>query len=383
VGLPPIIRVNGNLYYLNTSNSEQVSRLTAEQISQWALALMNPRQREKFENGDEVDLGYESQEAGRYRINVCQQRSNTRLVCRHISSQIKTFEELHLPMVMEDLASAPRGLLLVTGTTGSGKSTTLASIIDYIAKNRSCHIITIEDPVEFSFKDRKSIITQREVGLDTGGFTKALKYALRQDPDVILVGEMRDEETMRMAIAAAETGHLVLSTLHTLDATETINRIVGSMEGSLHDQVRHQLAATLNGVVSQRLIRKKDGNGRIPALEILVNNVRIKEMIRDPSLTQDIRRAIEESRHNGMQTFDQSLMELYQKDLITEEEALLHCSNIQDFQLRLGGVVPGQWDQKSEEVTKSRRQRIAEALKEKGKDNDKIEIDLSDSKKAS
>ncbi|NBT59275.1 type IV pili twitching motility protein PilT, partial [bacterium] len=246
-----------------------------------------------------------------------------------------------------------------------------------------CHIITIEDPVEFSFKDRKSIITQREVGLDTGGFTKALKYALRQDPDVILVGEMRDEETMRMAIAAAETGHLVLSTLHTLDATETINRIVGSMEGSLHDQVRHQLAATLNGVVSQRLIRKKDGNGRIPALEILVNNVRIKEMIRDPSLTQDIRRAIEESRHNGMQTFDQSLMELYQKDLITEEEALLHCSNIQDFQLRLGGVVPGQWDQKSEEVTKSRRQRIAEALKEKGKDNDKIEIDLSDSKKAS
>ena len=383
MGLPPIIRVNGNLYYLNTSNSEQVSRLTAEQISQWALALMNPRQREKFENGDEVDLGYESQEAGRYRINVCQQRSNTRLVCRHISSQIKTFEELHLPMVMEDLASAPRGLLLVTGTTGSGKSTTLASIIDYIAKNRSCHIITIEDPVEFSFKDRKSIITQREVGLDTGGFTKALKYALRQDPDVILVGEMRDEETMRMAIAAAETGHLVLSTLHTLDATETINRIVGSMEGSLHDQVRHQLAATLNGVVSQRLIRKKDGNGRIPALEILVNNVRIKEMIRDPSLTQDIRRAIEESRHNGMQTFDQSLMELYQKDLITEEEALLHCSNIQDFQLRLGGVVPGQWDQKSEEVTKSRRQRIAEALKEKGKDNDKIEIDLSDSKKAS
>ena len=321
--------------------------------------------------------------ARRLAATGCQQRSNTRLVCRHISSQIKTFEELHLPMVMEDLASAPRGLLLVTGTTGSGKSTTLASIIDYIAKNRSCHIITIEDPVEFSFKDRKSIITQREVGLDTGGFTKALKYALRQDPDVILVGEMRDEETMRMAIAAAETGHLVLSTLHTLDATETINRIVGSMEGSLHDQVRHQLAATLNGVVSQRLIRKKDGNGRIPALEILVNNVRIKEMIRDPSLTQDIRRAIEESRHNGMQTFDQSLMELYQKDLITEEEALLHCSNIQDFQLRLGVVVPGQWDQKSEEVTKSRRQRIAEALKEKGKDNDKIEIDLSDSKKAS
>lgn len=383
MGLPPIVRVNGHLYYLNTSSSDQVVRLTAVQLSQWALALMNPRQRERFENGEEVDLGYETAEAGRYRINVCQQRSNTRLVCRHIPALIKSFEDLYLPPVLEELASAPRGLLLITGTTGSGKSTTLASIIDYIARNRSCHIITIEDPIEFSFKDRKSIVTQREVGLDTGGFTRALKYALRQDPDVILIGEMRDEETMRMALSAAETGHLVLSTLHTLDATETINRIVGSMDGSLQGQIRHQLAATLNGVVSQRLIRKKDGDGRIPALEILVNNVRVKEMILDSNLTVDIRRAIEEGRHAGMQTFDQSLMELYQKGLISEEEALLHCSNIQDFQLRLGGVVPGQWDQKSAEVSKTRKQRIAEAIKSKDNENDKIEVDFSDSKKAS
>lgn len=348
VGLPPIVRVNGNLYYLNSSDSEKVVRLTAEQLGQWALALMTPRQLEKFESGEEVDLGYESTETGRYRINICYQRSNTRLVCRHIPAHIKNFEELYLPSVIEELASLPRGLILITGTTGSGKSTTLAAIIDYIAKNRSCHIITIEDPIEFSFKDRKSIITQREVGLDTGGFTKALKYALRQDPDVILIGEMRDEETMRMALSAAETGHLVLSTLHTLDAVETINRIVGSVDGSLQDQMRHQLSATLNGVVSQRLIRQKDGKGRIPALEILINNLRVKEMILDPSLTQDLRRAIEDGRHIGMQTFDQSLMEHYKKGLITEEEALLHCSNVQDFQLRLGGVVPGQWDEKSE-----------------------------------
>ena len=384
VGLPPIVRVNGNLYYLNSSDSEKIVRLTAEQLGQWALALMTPRQLEKFESGEEVDLGYESTETGRYRINICYQRSNTRLVCRHIPAHIKNFEELYLPSVIEELASLPRGLILITGTTGSGKSTTLAAIIDYIAKNRSCHIITIEDPIEFSFKDRKSIITQREVGLDTGGFTKALKYALRQDPDVILIGEMRDEETMRMALSAAETGHLVLSTLHTLDAVETINRIVGSVDGSLQDQMRHQLSATLNGVVSQRLIRQKDGKGRIPALEILINNLRVKEMILDPSLTQDLRRAIEDGRHIGMQTFDQSLMEHYKKGLITEEEALLHCSNVQDFQLRLGGVVPGQWDEKSErEGHKSRKQQIAEALKNKETENEKIEVDLAEPKKAS
>ncbi|NBX76255.1 MAG: PilT/PilU family type 4a pilus ATPase [Proteobacteria bacterium] len=384
VGLPPIVRVNGNLYYLNSSDSEKIARLSAEQLSQWALALMSPRQLEKFENGEEVDLGYESGEAGRYRINICYQRSNTRLVCRHIPAHIKTFEELNLPSVIEELASLPRGLILITGTTGSGKSTTLAAIIDYIAKNRSCHIITIEDPIEFSFKDRKSIVTQREVGLDTGGFTKALKYALRQDPDVILIGEMRDEETMRMALSAAETGHLVLSTLHTLDAVETINRIVGSVDGSLQEQMRHQLSATLNGVISQRLIRKKDGKGRIPALEILISNLRVKEMILDPSLTQDLRRAIEDGKHIGMQTFDQSLMDHYQKGLITEEEALLHCSNVQDFQLRLGGVVPGQWDEKSEGGSrKSRKEQIAEALKNKETDNEKIEVDLVEPKKAS
>ena len=276
-----------------------------------------------------------------------------------------------------------RGLVLITGTTGSGKSTTLAAMIDYIARNRSCHIITIEDPIEFSFKDRKSIITQREVGLDTEGFTKAVKYALRQDPDVIFIGEMRDEETMRMALSAAETGHLVLSTLHTLDATETVNRILSSVGSQSQEQMRHQLAATLNGVVSQRLIRKKDGGGRIPAVEILVSNIRVKDMILDSSQTQDLPRAMEQGKHIGMQTFDQSLMDLYQKGLISEEEALHHCSNIQDFQLRLQGVVPGQWDGKSSEVTKSRKQKVEEAIRSKNENEEKVELDVLEPKKAS
>lgn len=388
VGLPPIVRVNGNLYYLNTSSNDHIDRLTSDTIRQWAVALMNPRQLERFENGEEVDLGFESGETGRYRINVCYQRSNTRMVCRHIPAEIKNFSDLFLPPVIEELASLPRGLLLVTGTTGSGKSTTLAAIIDHIAKSRSCHIITIEDPIEFSFKDRKSIITQREVGLDTGGFTKALKYALRQDPDVILIGEMRDEETMRMALSAAETGHLVLSTLHTMDATEAINRILSTVSEGFQDQMRHQLAATLNGVVSQRLVRRKDGKGRIPAVEILISNVRVKEMILDASQNKDLARAIEEGKHIGMQTFDQSLMDLYQKGLISEEDALLHCSNIQDFQLRLGGVVPGQWNGTEPQTNtdiRTRQQRVADALKNKEAENVAVELDDDDleQKKAS
>ena len=368
--------MNGQLYYLTTNQTQKVDRLTEELLHSWAHLLMNPRQLERFERGEEVDLGFECASAGRYRINVCHQRSNTRMVCRHIPAEIKNFEELSLPPIIEELASLQRGLFLITGTTGSGKSTTLAAIIDYIARKRSCHIVTIEDPIEFSFKDRKSIVTQREVGLDTGGFTQALKFALRQDPDVILVGEMRDEETMRMAISAAETGHLVLSTLHTMDATETINRILGAVNPALQEQIRHQLAATLNGVVSQRLIRRKDGQGRIPAVEILVSNFRVKEMILDPTQTKDISRAIEEGRHSGMQTFDQSLMELYQRGLITDEEALLHCSNIQDFQLRLQGVVPGKWDSKGEDTGKSRRQKVTEALKNRESGQDKVELDL-------
>jgi len=333
--------VNGYLYYLADEAGENVSRLTNSQLMQWVRALMNPRQWERYENGDEVDLGYEVPQHSRFRINICQQRGNPRLVCRHIPDTIKAIEELSLPPTVKELIKTQRGLILVTGATGSGKSTTLAAMIDGIARHRSCHIVTIEDPIEFIFKDRKSIVTQREVGLDTRNFSAALKYALRQDPDVLLVGEMRDEETILMALNAAETGHLVLSTLHTVDAMETINRILGNVSNGMQISVRAQLASVIVAVISQRLIRCKDSKSRIPAVEIMLNNARIREMISDPERTGDLHRAIEESQSSGMQSFDQSLMHLFKKEWITKEEALLHCSNARDFQLRLDGIVAG------------------------------------------
>lgn len=363
-GLPPIVRVNGRLYYLGDDASEDVSRLTNAQIMDFAYALMHERQVERYEDGQEVDMGYELPGAGRFRINLCQQRSNPRMVCRHIPDHIPSFEDLMIPEVVRELAQSSRGLLLVTGATGSGKSTTLAAIIDQIARTRSCHIVTIEDPIEFTFKDRKSIVTQREVGLDTRSFAHALKYALRQDPDVLLVGEMRDEETITMALNAAETGHLVLSTLHTVDATETINRILGSVSAGRQEAVRSQLASVMVTVVSQRLLRRADGQGRIPAVEVLLKNARVRDMILDPKRTQDLRRAVEESNQQGMQTFDQSLMDLLQQGLITKEEALTHCTNVRDFQLQLGGIVSGDWRNKDEEREQTRAVQIQKVLDE-------------------
>lgn len=371
------MRVNGHLFYLSDSAGDSnLQRLTNEQLGRYAHALMNPRQTEKYENGDEVDLGYELANGTRYRINLCQQRSNPRLVCRNIPDVIRSIDELHLPRSVEKMAQAQRGLILVTGATGSGKSTTLASMIDLIARSRSCHILTIEDPIEFIFKDRKSIVTQREVGLDTKTFAQALKYALRQDPDVILVGEMRDEETIMMALNAAETGHLVLSTLHTVDATETVNRILGSVSEGMQSAVRGQLAGVLVGVVSQRLLRRADGRGRIAACEVMVCNTRIKEMIGDPARTAELSRVIEESAQLGMQSFDQSLMKLFKQNLISKEEALFYCSNVRDFQLRLDGVVNGDWREKEHEVDSDRRAQIKDVLDQK--EEAPIEIDFGD-----
>jgi len=360
-GLPPIVRVNGHLYYLGDDGGENVARLTHQQLLNYSNALMTPRQLERYENGEEVDLGYEIVGAGRFRINICQQRSNPRLVCRYIPDLVRTIDELSLPQSVHDLTQAQRGLILVTGATGSGKSTTLAAIIDQIARTRSCHIITIEDPIEFTFKDRKSIVTQREVGMDTRNFSLALKYALRQDPDVILIGEMRDEETIMMAMAAAETGHLVLSTLHTVDATETINRILGSVSPGMQNQARAQLSSVLIGVVSQRLLRKKDGKGRTAAVEILLSNQRIKDMIADPTRTNDLHKVIEESDTSGMQSFDQSLMRLVASDQITQEEALNNCTNLRDFQLKLEGITSGEWRDK-EERTETRQAAVKKIL---------------------
>ncbi len=360
---------------MDTEN-QLIARLTSEELNELAYSIMTNRQASRYEQGEEIDLAYEVPEAGRFRINLCQQRLKPRMVCRYIPENIPSFEELGLPKVVEKLiAESYRGLILVTGATGSGKSTTLAAMIDFITKTRSCHIITIEDPIEFVFKDRKSIVTQREVGLDTFSFSKALKYALRQDPDVILVGEMRDEETIIMALNAAETGHLVLSTLHTMDATETVNRILGSVSAGVQEAIRAQLASTLIGVISQRLVRRKSGTGRIAAVEILLKNIRVRDMILDPARTKDLIRAIEESNLDGMQSFDQSLMDLYKKELISKEEAFNYCSNLREFQMKLEGIVSGVSSNEAE-VKESRSDKIKKII-ESSNQPEIVEIETS------
>ncbi len=335
VGLPPILRVNGKLVPLKVPQPLRPEDVTT--ICSRILAA--EEQRERFERNHEVDCSYSVPGLGRFRVNVFLQRSTIGIAIRVISIGALSFEELHLPKVIEKMASETRGLILCTGTTGSGKSTTLASIVDYINNHRSCHILTIEDPIEFLLRDRKSIINQREIGADTTSFAGALKSALRQDPDVILVGEMRDFDTIETAIMAAETGHLVLSTLHTLDAAETINRIIGVFPPYQHKQVRIQLGSILKGVISQRLVPRADGTGRVPAVEVMLNTTRIREYIEDKDKTRKIREAITQGYVSyGMQTFDQSLMALYKDNLITMEEALRQASNPDDFALRVRGV---------------------------------------------
>jgi twitching motility protein PilT len=276
---------------------------------------------------------------GRFRVNVFQQRGTIGVVLRVIPFKIMSIEQLILPKVLEKIAAEQRGLILVTGTTGSGKSTTLAAMVDHINSNETCHIMTIEDPIEFLIRDKRSIVNQREVGVDTLSFAQALKSALRQDPDVILVGEMRDLETIETALTAAETGHLVLSTLHTLDATETITRIVSAFAPHQQKQVRLQLGSVLKGVVSQRLVPRADGKGRVAAVEVLVCNGRVREMIEDKERTKEITQAISQSFTTyGMQTFDQSLMMLFKQNIITYEEALRQSSNPDDFALRVSGI---------------------------------------------
>jgi twitching motility protein PilT len=377
-GLPPIVRVHGSLYYLSNEAGEVIPRLNLSDLNQFSLFLMNERHRARYENGDEVDVAHEIPGVGRFRINICQQRSFPRFVCRLIPETIKNFEELGLPTALADLASAERGLVLITGATGSGKSSTVAAMVDYIARNSSSHIVTLEDPIEYSFKDRKSIITQREIGIDTKSFAQALKYALRQDPDVILVGEMRDEETILMALSAAETGHLVLSTLHTSDAMETVNRILGSVSAGYQEQVRHQLAAGLVGVVSQRLIPRVDGWGRVPAIEILMSNQRVKDMISDPKRTVDLYLAIQEGTHQGMQTFDQSIMKLLRQGLISKDEALKNATSPKDFQLRLGGVEAGIHQENTPSEAKKQVPDVQAVLESEPGSDASVELDIKE-----
>jgi twitching motility protein PilT len=334
VGGPPTLRVDDKLYPL-----PDLPRLSQEVVLNLASSMMNPRQRERFKETSDIDLAYSVPGLGRFRVSIFQQRGAVGIVLRVIPFKIMSIVELNLPDVLEKMALDTRGLILCTGTTGSGKSSTLAAMIDHINNNRACHIITIEDPIEFLHRDRKAIVNQREVGVDTTSFADALRSALRQDPDIILVGEMRDFETISTAIHSAETGHLVLSTLHTLDATETINRIISVFPPYQQKQVRLQLAAVLKGVISQRLIPRADGKGRVPAVEVMVGTATIRDAIADAEKTRKIPEILAMSGSQyGMQTFDQSLMSLYQRGLVTYEEALRWCSNPDDFALRVRGV---------------------------------------------
>lgn len=348
VGNPPVLRIDGVL----TPMVEE-KRVTQEDAISVAFGIMSGPQKEKFKEKNEIDLAYSVPGLGRFRVNIFQQRGTIGLVLRTIPVKIRTFEELHLPEILKKISLEPRGLILVTGTTGSGKTTTLAAMIDYINTNRNYHIITIEDPIEFLHRDKRSLVNQREVGSDTEGFAVALRSALRQDPDVILVGEMRDFETIQTALIAAETGHLVLSTLHTIDAAETVNRIIAVFPPYQQKQVRLQLASILKGIISMRLIPKADGVGRVPAVEVLVATLTIKDCIIDPDKTKLINDYIAEGHSQyGMQTFDQSLMKLYTDGLITYDEALKRCTNPDDFALKVKGIQTTSdftWQEKKEE----------------------------------
>ena len=334
VGNHPYLRVDGLLNPIS-----DVPRITPEEMLSMAFSMMTNRQKQKFKETAELDMAYGVAGLGRFRVNVFQQRGNVGMVLRVIPTKIRTIEELELPRILTQICEEQRGLVLTTGTTGSGKSTTLAAMIDRINSLRAEHIITIEDPIEYLHRDKKGFINQREVEVDTSSFSTALRAALRQDPDVVLVGEMRDLETISTALLAAETGHLVFSTLHTLDATETIQRIIAVFPPPEQKQIRLQLAGTLKAVISQRLVRKSDGQGRVPAVEVMVSTGFIRDCIINPDKTRQIRDAIAAGTSQyGMQTFDQSIFDLYSRNLITLEEALMRASNPDDFRLRVQGI---------------------------------------------
>jgi twitching motility protein PilT len=334
VGSYPMMRVNGVL--MVASEAKRLERADTEAM---AGVLFSPEHLEKFRKAQEVDLAYSVSGLGRFRCNVFQQRGTIGIVLRVIPTRVKNIDELGLPPVLKRIAQEERGLVLVTGTTGCGKSTTLAALIDHINSTRSCHIMTVEDPIEYLHRDYQSIVNQREVAVDTTSFSHALRSALRQDPDVILVGEMRDFETVETALLAAETGHLVFSTLHTLDATETVNRIIAVFPPHQQRQIRIQLASVLKAAVSQRLLPRADGLGRVPAVEVMISTPFIRDCIVDKDKTAQIPTAIAAGTSQyGMQTFDQSIFTLYQQGFVTLEEALRWASNVDEFKLKVQGI---------------------------------------------
>src|SRR5918993_812990 len=334
VGAFPVMRIGGELHPV-----ADAPRLKQEDTLDMAFAIMSNRQKQRFKEVSEVDIGYGVSGLGRFRVNIFQQRGTVSIVLRVIPDHTKTAAQLGLPPVIDKITEERRGLILVTGATGSGKSTTLAAMIDCINSSRSGHIVTIEDPIEFLHRDKQSFVTQREVDVDTRSFAEALRGALRQDPDVILVGEMRDHETIETALTAAETGHLVLSTLHTLDAQETLTRIISAFPPYQQKSIRIQLAGLLKAVVSQRLMKSVKTGNRVPAVEVLISTPLIRDYILHEEKTASIRDVIAAGTSQyGMQTFDQSLFYLYQSGLITLEEALRGASNPDEFRLRLAGI---------------------------------------------
>ena len=334
VGSYPMMRVRGTLV-----PAAEDKRLDHEDVVAMSAAIMSTAQRQKFKDAQEVDLAYSVPGLGRFRCNVFQQRGTVGLVLRVIPMQIRSIDELGLPVVLKKIAEEERGLVLVTGTTGSGKSTSLAAMIDHVNCVRCAHVMTVEDPIEFLHRDQRSIVNQREVSVDTRSFAQALRSALRQDPDVILVGEMRDFETIETGLLAAETGHLVFSTLHTLDATETINRIIAVFPPHQQKQVRLQLASVLKAVISQRLMPRADGKGRVPAVEVMISTAFIRDAIVDKEKTHLIPGAIAAGTSQyGMQSFDQSIFGLFSQGMVSYEEALRWASNVDDFKLKVQGI---------------------------------------------
>jgi twitching motility protein PilT len=332
-GIPPLARLHGLLTPLD------VPAPTAREMDEVAQQVLTPIQRDLFETTREVDFAFGVAGLARFRANFFVQRGSVSMVFRHVPTEIRALEDLGLPPVVDELATKPRGLILVTGTVGSGKSTTLAAMIHKINCTLPMNIITIEDPIEFLHRDQRALIQQREIGSDTASFHEALRHILRQDPDVIMIGEIRDRETMEIALTAADTGHLVLSTLHTIDATQTVNRVISFFEPHQHQEIRYLLASTLVAVISQRLIRAVDGRSRVAAVEVMVSTGSIREYIKDPEKSPLIRQAIQEGVvQYGMQTFDQALMKLVQDNRISRDEALRASSNPHELALRMGGI---------------------------------------------
>jgi len=342
VGVRPHLRVNGRLEQIATDP------ISIDKMDQIISQILNEKQMERFKRKNEMDLALSVAKLGRFRINLFRQRGTSGIAIRAVNTSVPTFNELNLPEIIGRLSNENRGLIILTGTTGSGKSTSLAAIIEAMNDTRALNILTVEDPIEYIYRDKKSVISQREVDGDTESFASALRHAFRQDPDVILIGEVRDLETMSIALTAADTGHLVMTTLHTMNVVETITRIISFFPPHQHQQIRLLLAGTLKAIICQRLLTRSDMPGRVPALEIMVNTAAIKECIINPDKTTDIPELMEQGGvQYGMQTFDQSIMKLYKQGMISFEEAMSQATNPDDFDLRLKGITGAsdRWDE--------------------------------------